>query len=226
VNQLTTTASYRRGIFGIAIIFMSLGWTSGGALAQNAGPDVLPSTAPSTLWLLEGPQSNPAPHLVVGMVDREDRSRGSSFSLTGRGTMLPATENAARQINRAISANPAKSTNPAKNDTSKLVVLSSLSDLSNGPQDSADLRSEPTSARSAVQRSSNRNPKMEGLLDDTSAAGSFLATDRMREVLSKQWLESDEYFASAGQYDSSPLAQFKLGDWQFPVALSTAANSE
>lgn len=208
MNQLTTIAPYRRGIFGIAIIFMGLGWMYGGALAQKATPDVLPSTAPSTLWLLEGPKSNPAPHLVVGMLDRNDRSRGSSFSLTGRGTMLPAAVNAAKQTDRGVAP----------------VVLSSLSDLSHGPQDSANLRSER--ARAAIPKASDRYPEIYGFLDDASAAGSFLAADRMREVLSKQWLESDEYFASEGEYDSSPLVQLKLGDWQFPVALSTAGHSE
>ena len=220
MNQFTGTASYRRGIFGIAIIFIGLGWMSRGALAQSATPDVLPSTVPSTLWMLEGPKSNPAPHLVVGMVDREDPSRRSSFSLTGQGTMLPSAESAARQIDRAVSANP------AENDTSKLMVLSSLADLPDAPQDSGNLRSEPTSAHFAVQKASKRNPKMEGMLQDASAAGSFLTADRMRQVLSKQWLESDQYFATEDEYDSSPLLQFKLGDWQFPVALSTAAVSE
>ena len=68
--------------------------------------------------------------------------------------------------------------------------------------------------------------KIYGFLDETSAEGSFLAADRMKEVLAKQWLESDETFASEDDYDSSPLAQFKLGNWEFPVALSTAAVSK
>jgi hypothetical protein len=201
----TSAVSYRRWIHIIVVVCTSFGWMSGVALAQNAAPDVLPRTAPSTLWLLEGRKYHPEPHLVLGMIDR------ASFSVTGRETTLPSE-----------GAIPASS---FAEITSSPPELSRIHLLPLGPEDLANNRSKPASASPSVQRASNRNAGIGGFPDHASAEGSFLTEDRMKQVLSKQWLESDESFTSEDEYDSSPLVQFKLGDWQFPVALSTAAIS-
>jgi hypothetical protein len=203
-----------RLVLKVVIVCASVWLLSGRALAQDDAPDFLPSTAPSTLWLLEGPKSNPRPHLVIGMLDREDRPFGSSLHLDAR-----ETPQASRKYG-AISENSSSDT------ASSPIVVTSLSDSPGGTDDRANLRSDSASGRASVQAESGRDSKIYGFLDEASAEGMFLAADRMKEVLAKQWSESDETFASEDEYDSSPLVQFKLGDWQFPVALSTAAVSK
>jgi hypothetical protein len=198
----------------LAVVIMSAGFWSGRALAQNAEPEVLPSTASSNSWLLEGPKSNPSPHLVIGMLDREVRSFGGSPHVDARETMLAPDKNG------TVSGNSSSDT------TSIPTVVSSLSDSPDAPGDRANFRLESASGRPSVQEAPGQGSGIYGFLDETSAEGSFLAADQMKEVLAKQWLESDETFASEDDNASSPLAQFKLGKWQFPVALSTAAVSK
>jgi hypothetical protein len=198
----------------LTVVIMSAGFWSGSAIAQNAEPDVLPSTASSNSWLLEGPKSNPSPHLVIGMLDREVRSFGRSPHVDARETL------------RAPDKNDAVSEYSSTDTTSIPTVVSSLSDSPDAPGDRANFRLESASGRPSVQEAPGQGSRIYGFLDETSAEGSFLAADRMKEVLAKQWLESDETFASEDDYDSSPLAQFKLGNWEFPVALSTAAVSK
>src|SRR5258708_39649073 len=62
--------SLRRCILAISILCTSVWWAPAETLAQEAAPAPLNMTAHSTLWSLEGPGSNNAPYLVIGMADR------------------------------------------------------------------------------------------------------------------------------------------------------------
>jgi hypothetical protein len=71
-GEILPKISFRQCILTIIILCTSAWWASADALAQEAAPTWLKMTAHSTLWPLEVPGSNMAPHLVIGMADRQD----------------------------------------------------------------------------------------------------------------------------------------------------------
>jgi hypothetical protein len=216
------TLSHRRWTLGIVLTCTSIWWSSGGARAQSAAPDTMAIAAPSSLWSLEEPGQRTEPHLVIGIVEREGSLLYDSSPLAGRRAIDPAAENTTpRQTDESIFANSSKEI------ASSPVVLSNLSDSTLSIEGITNLRSKPTSSRKTVQRTSDPNgAQAGGLLGDASDAGPFLAGDRMRDVLSTQRSEEDESFASEATNDRAPLAQFQLGGWQLPVALTNRATSQ
>jgi hypothetical protein len=217
------TFSNRQWLLAIIIICTSIWVTFGKALAQNASPDTLAITAHSTLSPLNEP--NPGtkePYLVIGMVDRENRPSYGSFDLDGQQAIDPAASNSiTRQTEPAISSNTSKMI------ASGSLVLSSLSDPVPGFQNLTNLGVGPASSRQSIQRSPDpERTKGDSFLEHRSDEWSFLAENRMQDVLSNQCLGNNESYALEAEQKPLPLAQFKFGNSQLPVTLLTGAVSQ
>jgi hypothetical protein len=211
--------SPHRCILAIIILCTSVGWASVDALAQKAAPAPLKITAHSSLWSLEGPGSNTAPHLLIGMADRVDTSYGSL-----RLARDEATNPSASTISRL--AGPVASVNHAGKGDSGPLVLSSLFEPTEGVRGSRDFHAESTIRRQTIRSSSDQTgAKIYSLLDDGPVFESPLYGYQANYLSSKQWLTDDESFTHEVVQAPRPLFELEFGGWRLPVMLSGAAVS-
>jgi hypothetical protein len=162
--------SIHRWILTIIILFTSVWWAPAETLAQEAAPAALDVTAHSTLWSLEGPGSNNAPYLVIGMADRGDTPSYGSLRIAGDEA---ANRSASNTIWRP--ASPVTSVNRAEEGESDPLVLSSLFEPTAGVRGPRDFHAEGTIRRQTMQGSPDHaGAKVYSLLDDGPALGSFL----------------------------------------------------
>src|SRR5258708_26268207 len=94
-------------ILTIIILCTSVWWTPAETPAQETAPAASGMTAHSTLWSLEGPGSNNAPYLVIGMPHRGDTPPYSSLRIAEDQAMNQSAGNTiTRQDSPAASAKP------------------------------------------------------------------------------------------------------------------------
>ena len=86
-------SSLRRWFLAIIILCTSGWWAFADALAQESAPAQLKMTAPLTLWSLEGPGSDTAPYLVIGMADRRDTPSYGPLRLVRDEAANPSAKN-------------------------------------------------------------------------------------------------------------------------------------
>ena len=213
--------SLRPWILAIIILCMSVWRAPAETPAQEAAPATLDVTAHSTLWSFEGPKTNNAPYLVIGMADRGGNPSYSSLRIAKDQGTNPSTGNTiTRQGGPADSA--------SRNGKIEFgpLALSSLFDPTVGVAGHSNFRTEPTSARQTVPRSSDlARVKAYPSLDDMLAPGSFLYGYRPDHLPSKRRLSDNESFAHEVVQAPRPLFELEFGSWRFPVMLSEAAVS-
>jgi hypothetical protein len=211
----------RRWILTIIILCTSVWWAPAETLAQEAAPAALKMTAHSTLWSLEGPGSNKAPYLVIGMADRRDTPSYGSLRIAGDEATNPSARNTiSRPVGAVVSVNRA-----GKGDSGPL-VLSSLFELTAGVRDPRDFHAEGTIRRQTIRDSSNQaGAKVYSLLDDEPAFESLLYGYQTNYLPSKQRLANNESFRQEVVQVPRPLFELEFGGWRLPVTLSGAAVS-
>jgi hypothetical protein len=213
-------SSLRRCLLAIIILCTSVWWASADTLAQESAPTQLKMTVHPTLWSLEGPRSNTAPHLVIGMIDMADRG-DSRFRLARDEAANPSPRDT---ISRTVG--PVADVNRAEKRESGPLVLSSLFAPTAGVRGLTDFHAEGRIRRQTIQSSPNKaGATVYGLPDDGPALGSFLYGYRMKYFLSTPGLANSESFTHEVEHYPLPLLQLKIGDWQLPVRLSSAAVS-
>jgi hypothetical protein len=213
--------SLRRWILTIITLCASVWWAPAETLAQEAAPAALNMTAHSTLWSLEGPGSNNAPYLVIGMADRGDTPSHGSLRIAEDETTKPSAGNA---ITRQ--GGPDASPNRTEKIESGPLVLSSPLDPTAGIPGLTNFRAESVSARQTIQSSLDLSgAKVDRLLDDRSAPGSFPHGYQVNYLSSKQWLADNESFTHDVVQAPRPLFELEFGSWRLPVTLSGAAVS-
>jgi hypothetical protein len=220
-GKILRKLSLHRWILTIIILCTSVWWAPAETLAQEAAPAALDMTAHSTLWSLEGPGSNNAPYLVIGMADRKDTPSYSSLRIAEDQATNPSAGNT---ITRQDS--PAASANRTEKIESGPLALSSLLDPTAGVPGVTNFGAEPISARHTIQRSPNlADAKAYSLLDDMSAPGSFLYGYQANYLSSKQRLANNESFTHEVVQAPRPLFELEFGSRRLPVMLSGAAVS-
>ena len=213
--------SLRRWILTSIILCTSVWWAPAETLAQAAAPAALDMTVHSTMWSLEGPGSNNAPYLVIGMADRGDTPSYGLLRTAGDEATTPSAENTIRR-----QGGPAASANRTEKIESGPLVLSSLPDSTAGVPSLTNLRAKPITARQTIQRSPElAGAKINRFLDDSSAPGSFLYGCQANCLPSKQRLANNESFTHVVVQTPRPLFELRLGGWRLPVMLSGAAVS-
>jgi hypothetical protein len=212
--------SLRRCILAISILCTSVWWVPTETLAQEAAPAALNMTAHSTLWSLEGPESNNAPYLVIGMADRGDTPSYGSLRIAGDEVANPS----AGAISRPVG--PVASVNRAEKGESGPLVLSSLFEPTAGVRGPRDFHAEGTIRRQTIQGSSDQTgAKVYSLLDDGPAFESLLHGYQPNYLPSTQWSPDNEPFTHEVIQASRPLFELEFGGWRLPVMLSGAAVS-
>jgi hypothetical protein len=212
--------SLRGSILTIIILCTSVWWAPGETLAQEA-PGALDVAAHSTLWSLEGPGSNNAPYLVIGIADRGDTPSYGSLRIAEDQTTNPSAGNT---ITRQSAA--AASANRTEKIESGALVLSNLLDPTGGVPGLTNFRADFISAPQTIQRSPDlAGGKVYRLLDDRSAPGSFLNGYQANYSPSKQRLANSESFTHEVLQAPRPLFELEFGGWRIPVMLSGAAVS-
>ena len=203
------TSWVRRGSVAIIVLCTSVWWASAGALAQDALAPGLGITENLNSSSLEKPGSEDTPYLVIGMADRSDNALVGSLPMArDEATNSSATDTIARQVD------PAPSMNRAANIDSNPIVLLRLSNL----------QMEPINPNQTIQRSRRlASPEVYSVLDDAPGSGSFLYGYRASYLLQTEWFVDDGAHTHEIELAPSPLLQFKLGRWTFPVMLSSAA---
>ena len=213
--------SLRRCILAISILCTSVWWAPTETLAQKAAPAALNMTAHSTLWSLEGPGSNNAPYLVIGMADRGDTPSYGPLRIAEDQATNPSAGNT---ITRQ--SGPAASANRTEKIESGALVLSNLIDPTAGVPSLTNFRADLISARQTIQGSSDlAGGKVYRLLDERSAPGSFLNGYQANYPTSKQRLVNNESFAHEVVQAPRPLFELEFGGWRLPVMLSGTAVS-
>jgi hypothetical protein len=188
--------SLRRSILPIVILCTSVWWAPPETHAQEAAPTALYMTANSTLWSLEGPGSNNAPSLVIGMADRGDTPSYGSLRIGP---------------DSIFSARFAGAAGPPGRD----IVF---------PADGFVAWSSAISAHETIQRSPDlASAKVYRLLDDRS--GPFLYGYQANYPPSKQRLAENESFTREVVQAPRPLFELEFGSWRLPVMLSGSAVS-
>ena len=213
--------SLRQWILTIFILCTSVWWVPAEILAQETAPAALNMTAHSTLWSLEGPGSNNAPYLVIGMADRGNTPSYGSLRIAEDEATNPSAGNTiTRQGGPDASANRTE-----KIECGPLVLSSPLDPTAEVPG-LTNFRAEPISARQTIQRSPDlAGAKVYRLLDDRSAPGSFPYGYQANYLSSKQWLADNESFTHEVVQAPRPLFELEFGSWRLPVTLSGAAVS-
>ena len=184
------------------VLYASVWWASADSHVQEAPPTASRMAADSTAWSLEGPSSNSAPHLVIGMVDSAPY-----------GPLRIAAEEVANpcaNIGKCKQAGPAASGNRTDNGGYRELLLASVSEPSTRVHGHFPVKYAPW--RQAVKISPERvGTKRYYLVDHASASGPFLYGRQM----SKQLLKENESVT---------------GNWHLPVLLflfsATAAGSQ
>jgi hypothetical protein len=212
--------SLRRRILAIIILCTSVWWVSADTLAQEAAPSALKTTAHSTLWLLEGPGSNTAPHLVIGMADRGDTPSYGSLRLAQDDAANPSARST---ILRPVG--PVPSVDRAEKGESGPLVLSSLFEPTAGVRGLMDFHTEGTVGRQTIQSSSDRAGATVYSILDRSAPGSFPYAYQANYLPSKQRSANKESFTHEVEQAPRPLFELESGGWRLPVMLSGAAVS-
>jgi len=208
-------------ILTIIILCTSVWWTPAETPAQETAPAALGMTAHSTLWSLEGPGSNDAPYLVIGMADRGDTPPYSSLRIAEDQATNPSAGNTITRQD-----GPAASANRTEKIESGPLALSSLPDPTTGVPGLTNFRAEPIGARQTIQRSPDlAYAKAYSLLDDMSAPGSFLYGYQANYLPSKQRLANNKSFTYEVVQAPRPLFELEFGGWRLPVMLSGAAVS-
>jgi hypothetical protein len=208
-------------ILTIFILCTSVWWVPAEILAQETAPAALNMTAHSTLWSLEGPGSNNAPYLVIGMADRGNTPSYGSLRIAEDEATNPSAGNT---ITRQ--GGPDASANRTEKIESGPLVLSSPLDPTAEVPGLTNFRAEPISARQTIQRSPDlAGAKVYRLLDDRSAPGSFPYGYQANYLSSKQWLADNESFTHEVVQAPRPLFELEFGSWRLPVTLSGAAVS-
>lgn len=219
-DQVPSRSSLCRCTLAI-IICTSVWWTSAGALAQEAAVTALRMTAHSTSWSLEGPGSNTAPHLVICMADPNDTL------LYGSHRMVPSKVSSASRNTVCKQASQGGSANCAENGESGVLPLTSVCEPTAAISGLTNFRAEPASPRQTIQRSPDlAGTKVYSLLDDRSAAGSFLFGYQATYLPSKQWSADNESFTHQVGQAPRPLFEVDFGGWRLPVLLSSTAASQ
>jgi hypothetical protein len=126
-GKILLKCSLQRWILTIIILCTIVWWAPAETLVQEAAPAALDMTAHSTLWSLEGPGSNNAPYLVIGMADRGDTPSYGSLRIAEDEATNPSVGNT---ITRQ--GGPAASANRTEKIESGPLVLSSLLDPTAG----------------------------------------------------------------------------------------------
>jgi hypothetical protein len=212
--------SLRGSILTIIILCTSVWWAPGETLAQEA-PAALDVAAHSTLWSLEGPGSNNAPYLVIGIADRGDTPSYGSLRIAEDQTTNPSAGNTIMRQSA-----PAASANRTEKIESGALVLSNLLDPTGGVPGLTNFRADFISAPQTIQRSPDlAGAKVYRLLDDRSAPGSFLNGYQANYTTSKQRLANSESFTHEVLQAPRPLFELEFGGWRIPVMLSGAAVS-
>jgi hypothetical protein len=220
-GKILLKCSLQRWILTIIILCTIVWWAPAETLAQEAAPAALDMTAHSTLWSLEGPGSNNAPYLVIGMADRGDTPSYGSLRIAEDEATNPSVGNT---ITRQ--GGPAASANRTEKIESGPLVLSSLLDPTAGVPGLTNFRVEPISARQTIQRSPDlARAKVYRLVDDRSAPRSFLYGYQANYLPSKQRLANNESFTHEVVQAPRPLFELEFGGWHLPVMLSGAAVS-
>jgi len=220
-GEILRKFSLRRWILAIIILCTSVWWAPPETLAQEAAPAALDMTAHSTLWSLEGPGSNNAPYLVIGMADRGDTPCYGSLRIAGDEATNPSAETT---ITRQ--GGPAASAKRTEKIESGPLALSNLLDPTAGGLALTNFRAELISARQTIQRSPDpARAKVYRLVDDRSAPGSFLYGYQANYLPSKQRLANNESFTHEFVQAPRPLFELEFGGWRLPVMLSGAAVS-
>jgi hypothetical protein len=210
-GEIRHTPSFGRRIVAITIFCTIVGWASANALAQDALPTELGNTkrsTSSTSSSLKELGSEETPYLVIGLPDRWDTSRFGSFPMAGD----DATDSSAGDtLTQHVGL--ASSVNRADNTYSSALVLSSLTNF----------QAKAARRRQIVQKSPQpARPEIYSLLDDGSAAEWFLYGHSANYLPPKEWLADSESPTHEIGQAPSPLLQFELGAWNFPVMLSNA----
>jgi hypothetical protein len=211
--------SLRQWILAIVILCTSVWWAPAETLAQEAAPDALDMTAHSTLWSLEGPGSNNAPYLVIGMADRGDTPSYGSLRIAGDEATHPSANTRSRPVGHVASVNR------AEKGESEPLILSSLFEPTAGVRGPRDFHAEGTIRRQTIQGSSDQAGAVYSLLDDGPAFGSLLYGYQTNYLTSKQWLADNESFTHEVVQAPRPLFELEFDGWRLPVMLSGAAVS-
>lgn len=220
-GEILRKFSLRRCMQTIIILCTSVWWASADTLAQEPASAPLRMTAHSTLWSLEGPRSNTAEHLVIGMAARGDIPSYGSLRLDRDEGGNPSARNT---ISRPFG--PVASVNRAEKDESGPLVLSSPYEPTAGVPGFTEFHAEGTIQCQTIQSSSDQaGAKVYGLPDGRLAPGSFLYGYRMKYFLSKQRSANSESFTHEIEHYPLPLLQLHFGGWQLPVVLSSATGS-
>jgi hypothetical protein len=214
-------SSLRRWFLAIIILCTSGWWAFADALAQESAPAQLKMTAPLTLWSLEGPGSDTAPHLVIGMADRRDTPSYGPLRLVRDEAANPSAKNTVSRT-----PGPVTYVSRAEKRESGPPALSGLFAPTAGVRGLTDFHAEGTIRRQTIQSSTDEaGATVYSLLDDGPALGSFMYGYRMKYFLSTQVLANSESFTHEVEHYPLPLVQLKFSDWQLPVILSSAAVS-
>jgi hypothetical protein len=212
--------SLRWWIPAIIILCTSVWWAPAETLAQEAAPAALNMTAHSTLWSLEGPGSNKAAYLVIGMADRLDNPAYGSLRIAGDEATNPSASTISQPVGAVASVNRAE-----KGEYGPL-VLSSLFEPTAGVPGSTDFYAEGTIRRQTIQGSSDHaGAKVYSLLDDEPAFESLLYGYQANYLPSKHWLADNESFTHEMVQTPRPVFELQFGNWRLPVMLSGAAVS-
>jgi hypothetical protein len=214
-------SSLRRCVLAIIILCASVWWGPADTLAQESAPAQSKMTAPLTLWSLERPRSNTAPHLVIGMADRRDTPSYGSFRLAPGEAGNPSPRNT---ISRTVG--PVTYVNRAEKRESGPLLLSSLFAPTAGVRGLTDFHAEGTIRQTIQSSPGEAGATVYRLPDDRPALGSFMYGYRMKYFLSTHGLANSESFTPEVEHYPLPLLQLKVGDWQLPVRLSSTAVSQ
>jgi len=190
------------------ILSTNVWWASAGTQAQEAAPASLNMAAHSTERSFEWPDSNTAPHLVIGMVDRGDEVASPS-----EWTPLVQPVDAVASVSRV------------EKDESAPLQLSRLFAPAPGARGLTNFSAEGTTRQENIQTSPDSDAKIFSLLDDQSADGAFQYGLQGNHFQSKQWLTDSETFKVEADSAPRPLFQVDFGGWRLPVTLSSAAVS-
>lgn len=220
-GEILRKSSLRRGILAIVILCTSVWWASTDTLAQEAVSAALKTTGHSTLWSLEGPESNTARHLVVGTAERGETPSYGSLRLPRDEAATPSARNT---ISRPVG--PVTLVNRGEKGESGPLVLSSLFAPTAGVRGLTNFSAEKTIRRETIQSLPHqRGAKVYSLLDDGPALGAFLYGYRMNYLPPKQWLANNESSTHEVGQAPRPLFQLEFGSWSLPVMLSGATVS-
>jgi hypothetical protein len=156
-----------RSVCALAMIVVcaSVWWASSDSHVQEALPTASRMTADSTAWSLQGPSSNSAPHLVIGMVD--------SAPYVHLRIAAEEVANPCANIGTCKQAGPAASDSRTDNGGYRELLLASVPEQTTGVHGLTNFPVKYALWRQAVKISPERVwTKSYYLVDDASASGS------------------------------------------------------